>query len=338
MEKVFFKKIDSSQKTKEILEAAKEILSKLDSGFKGKIPLKVHFGESGCTTYVKSENYQGIIDYLNKQGAKPFYTDTNVLYRGERMNRDTHIALAEQHGFTNAPIEIADGVMGEAKVAVPIKGKWFDTCSVGKVIADSKQMVVLAHFKGHMLAGFGGAIKQLGMGCASREGKLAMHAQAKPFINPIACTKCMVCVENCPVDACVITKIPHIDKNKCVGCAVCIAVCDAGAVKINWLSTSRGEFLEKLAEYALAAQKGKKVSYINFVFDITKGCDCEGHSQKPIMADLGVLGSTDPVALDKACFDLLSERKGKKVFGGEHVFEYAEKIGLGSTKYELVEL
>lgn len=188
------------------------------------------------------------------------------------------------------------------------------------------------------MAGFGGAIKQLAMGCASRGGKLDMHSKSKPFINPIACKKCMTCVANCPTDACIIGKIPHIDKKKCIGCATCIAVCPYGAVKINWASTLPKTFYEKLAEYAFAAQKDKKVAYINFVFNITKHCDCDGSVMEPIAKDVGVMCSSDPVALDKACLDKVHEMEGKKLFRGDHTLEYAQSIGLGKTDYILEEI
>ncbi|MEI7961610.1 MAG: DUF362 domain-containing protein, partial [archaeon] len=197
---------------------------------------------------------------------------------------------------------------------------------------------VLAHFKGHMLAGFGGAIKQLSMGCAARAGKLAMHSKARPIINPLKCKKCMTCVKHCPTEACIISTIPHIDKKKCIGCAMCIAVCPYDAVGANWINTLPNEFNEKLAEYAYAAQKGKKVIYINFAVNITKECDCFGTPQKTIAADIGVLASTDPVALDKVCLDLLRKKEGKKLFNGDKTLEYAEKIGLGNTNYELIEI
>lgn len=335
---VYFKKIDSYSNTKTISDSAKEIFDKLNPDFKGEVPLKIHFGEKGCETYIEQKNFLGIIDSLKQKKCKPFFTDTNVLYKGERTTRKSHIALAKQHGFTMLPIKIADGNQGEEETKIIINKKWFKKCSIGKIIADSNQMVVVAHFKGHIMAGFGGAIKQLGMGCASRQGKLAMHSHSKPIINPLACKKCLICTQHCPVDACIISKIPHIDGSKCIGCATCIAVCPHNAVKVNWISTGKKEFVEKIAEYAFAAQKNKQVVYINFVLNITKGCDCHDYKQKPIYKDFGIFGSVDPVALDKACFDLLSLRENKKVFKGEQIFDYAEQIGLGSKEYKLVEL
>ena len=335
---VYISRIDSYSKTDQINKMSKKLIAKVDPGFNGEIPLKVHFGEKGNITYIKPENFQGIIKYLKEKKCKPFYTDTNVLYRGERMTRDKHIKLAKEHGFTDLEVRIADGEHGEERELIEINKKHYKKCKIGKLIADSEQMLVIAHFKGHIMAGFGGSIKQLAMGCASRGGKLDMHSNSKPFINPIACKKCMTCVENCPTDACIITKIPHIDKKKCVGCATCIAVCPHGAVKINWASTLPKTFYEKLAEYALAAQKGKKVAYINFVFNITKHCDCDGSPMEPIAKDVGILASNDPVALDKACLDVVRENERKKMFRGDHTIAYAQETGLGNSEYNLEEI
>jgi uncharacterized Fe-S center protein len=352
MTKVYFSKIDSYSKTKEIQNAVLELFKKIQTenkiiNFSKPIPIKVHFGEDKNITYIQPKNFETLISYLKKNSKSKkennvFYAETNVLYRGKRTTKDSHLALAKEHGFTQLPIQIADGEMGENYVEVNIedaKPKHFKECKIGKVIFDSKQLIVLAHFKGHGLAGFGGALKQLSMGCAARGGKLAMHAQSKPIINPLECKKCHTCSKNCPVDACIIDNIvPHIDYSKCIGCAKCIAVCPYGAVKINWASTLPNDFYEKLAEYAYAAQKGKKVVYINFMFNITKECDCIGSPQKVIAKDIGVLASIDPVALDTACRDLLYKNEKKKLFGGEHALEHAEKLGMGKQKYELIEL
>ncbi|MFA5357549.1 MAG: DUF362 domain-containing protein [archaeon] len=342
MPKVYLKKIDSYSKTKEISSSAAELLEKVaqENGikFRGEIPIKVHFGERGNATFIGAENFKALAEQVKKSGAIPFFTDTNVLYKGERIKEETHIALAKKHNFDYLPIKIADGKTGDDFKEVEINKKHFKKCRIGKKIADANQMIVLAHFKGHMLAGFGGALKQLGMGCASRAGKLAMHSNSKPALNPLKCKKCKLCVQSCPSDAIIIDIIPRIDSNKCTGCAKCIAVCPNGAMNINWLSILPNTFTEKLAEYAYAAQKDKEVIYINFVLNITKDCDCMGHKMKPIYKDLGVLASTDAVALDKACFDLLSEQEGKKVFGGEHVFDYAEENGLGKKEYTLIKI
>ena len=336
---VYFKGIDSIDKTDEIIVASKEILKEIAEKegieFDKRTGLKVHFGEKGNVTYIKSENYTGIIDFLKDKGVDPFYIETNVLYRGERTRRDDHIKLAKEHGFTQIPVEIADGEHGEDFEMVPVAGKHFKECFIGKKIADLDSMVVLSHFKGHMLAGFGGSIKQLAMGCASRGGKLAQHADSKPFINPLKCKKCDTCIKHCPVDAIKPGFIYRIIKSKCIGCASCIAVCPYNATSMNLfgaISSITKKFLERLAEYAFAASKEKEIVYFNFVFNITKSCDCEGKKMKPFTGDLGILASTDPVAVDRASIDLLEEREGKKLFKGKHTLDYAEKIGLGRNE------
>ncbi|MCX6800685.1 MAG: DUF362 domain-containing protein [Candidatus Diapherotrites archaeon] len=342
MEKVYLKKIDSYSKTSEISAAAAELLEKVEeeSGikFRGKVPIKVHFGEEGNITFIGAENFGGIAEHLKKSGARPFFTDTNVLYKSERTTEESHIALAKKHGFGYLPIKIADGKMGEAFEEVEINKNHFKKCKIGKVIADTKQMVVLAHFKGHMETGFGGALKQLGMGCAARTGKLEMHANSKPTLNPLKCKKCKTCTKSCPTDAIIIGLVPRIDYKKCTGCAACIAVCPNRAMGVNWLSITPSKFMEKMAEYAYAAQRGKEAAYINFIFNVTDNCDCIKHKMKPVYSDLGVLASKDPVALDGACLDLLAKKEGRKFLFGGHIFDYAEKIGLGKKEYEIIEI
>jgi hypothetical protein len=345
--KVYFTPINSYKNTIAISNAAQTLLEKIveekNIKLEKNIALKVHFGEKGNVTYIKSENYEGIIDYLKEKKCAPSYIETNVLYKGERTFSHTHTKIAKEHGFTQLPIIIADGDHGENYTEIKINQKHFESCKIGTEFVKRKQLIVLAHFKGHILAGFGGAIKQLSMGCAARGGKLAMHAQSKPIINPLACKKCLTCTKHCPTDACIISKIPHIDYKKCIGCANCIAVCPHDAVKINWASTLPKEFHEKLAEYALAAtldENGnkKELIFVNFVFNITKHCDCDGSKMDTIAKDIGVLASTDPVALDKACLDMLRKNENKKLFSGDHTLDYAKKIGLGTTKYELIEI
>ena len=208
-----------------------------------------------------------------------------------------------------------------------------------KEIANKKQLIVLSHFKGHVLAGFGGAIKQLGMGCASRGGKLAQHSNSVPKVNFFKCKGCSACAKKCPQNAITVSKKAKINKDECIGCASCMAICPHEAIYHSWLGSMTKSFNERLAEYAYAAAKGKNNIYITFAFNITKNCDCEGHNMKPITKDIGVFASTDPVAIDKACLDVLDKNSGKVVFKrGRYTLDYAEKIGLGSKKYELVQI
>jgi len=340
---VYFIPISNYSETENISNGAKELLKRIvkdeDIHLEKKIPLKVHFGEKGNLTFIKSVNYEGIIDYLKENGNEPFFIETNVLYRGQRTSKKNHIKLALKHGFTQIPIVIADGDIGEDYEEVEIKMKNLDSCKIAKEISKQRQMIVLSHFKGHIGAGFGGAIKQLGMGCAARGGKLEQHANTVPIINFLQCKKCKKCVQKCPSDAINIGLFSRINKQKCIGCAACISVCPQGSIKINWIGTISKKFYERMAEYAYAAQKAKQNIYISFALNITKNCDCEGHGMKPFVRDLGIFASTDPVAIDMACLDKLSEREDRTVFRrGRYILEYSERIGLGKKEYNLIEI
>lgn len=343
MEKVYFKPIDSYLKTDEINKGVYELLEtiveKEDIKLENFIPLKVHFGEKGNTTYIKPDNFKGIVNFLADRSIESAYTETNVLYKGERTTSENHIKLAREHGFTDLPIVIADGDHGENYKEVEINRKHFTHCKIGGEIANKEQIIVISHFKGHMLAGFGGAIKQLGMGCAARGGKLAQHSNSIPKVNTLKCKGCKMCYNNCPENAIIMTKKAKINKDKCVGCASCMTVCPFSAISNNWLASISKSFNERLAEYAYAAHKDKRNIYITFAFNITKKCDCDGHPMKTIAKDIGIFASKDPVAIDKACLDVLDKNEGRTVFKkGRYTLDYAESIGLGSTKYELIQL
>ncbi len=346
MSNVYYTKVDSSTSVDKVNAICRELLDRIVVEEKiileKDIPLKVHFGEPGNVTFIKAENYNGIIDYLESKEIKTSFMETTVLYGGQRFKKDVHLKTAEVHGFTRIPVIIADGDHGEAYTDVEVNLKHFDKCKVGKEFSNYSQMLVVAHFKGHGLAGFGGAIKQLSMGHASKGGKLAMHMGIKPQITSRKCTQCHLCQKNCAEDAITITeKKSFIDHDKCVGCGACLAVCPSKAVSImNLTGVSQAlkgnDFRERVVEYAYAAQKSKNNIYINYVMNITSGCDCVGKKMKLLMDDIGIYISTDPVALDKACYDIVAE-KGKK-FKGSNTFGYAEKIGLGTTKYVLKEV
>ena len=343
MNNVYFKAIDSISKTEEISDAASKLLEKLvkeeQISLEKFIPLKVHFGEKGNNTYIKPENFAGIINYLKEKNIDSAFIETNALYKGKRTTKEDHLKLAEEHGFTAIPVIIADGEHGEDFEDIEINKKHFNKCKIGKEIANKKQLIVISHFKGHALAGFGGAIKQLGMGCASKGGKLAQHTNSVPKISFFKCKACNACAQRCPVDAITVDKKAKIDKDKCIGCASCMAICPYGAISNSWLESFFKSFKEKLAEYAYAAAKDKNNIYITFAFNITKNCDCEGHNMKPIVNDVGVFASTDPVAIDKACLDVIDKNNGKTVFRkGRNTLDYAEKIGLGIKQYKLIEI
>lgn len=343
---VYYKKIDGKTDIGTIQAITKELLDTIiereQITLEKRIPLKVHFGEHKNITYIKPENYFGIIDYLHERNISSCYMETSVLYGGKRYKRELHEKTARDHGFTQLPVVIADGDHGENYAEVEINKKHFKSFKIGKAFLDYNQIIVLTHFKGHIIAGFGGAIKQLSMGHAAKGGKLAMHAGEKPHIVKRKCKQCNLCKTRCNMDALMISKKSYIDHTKCVGCGACVAICPHNAVSIfSFKSIVKflgigNPFLEKLAEGAYAAQKGKKNIYINFAKNITRGCDCEGRKMKPCMDDFGIFISTDPVAIDKACYDMAKER-GKE-FRGHKVFVHAEDIGLGTTHYTLVEL
>lgn len=303
------------------------------------IPLKVHFGERGNTTFVKPEYCNGIIDYIQNQNNKAYFIETNILYGGERTKKETHIKLAREHGFTRIPIIIADGGKGEDYYQVEINKKHFAKCKLGKEFSKYSQVIVVSHFTGQMLAGLAGAIKNLAMGFASRGGKLAQHAKViKPRIKNRARDKCGLCEKRCAVNAITIGKESYIDYEKCISCAACNAICPKRAIKIilwrSVLNIFGSPFRERLAEGAYAAQKDKKIIYVTFAINITRECDCDPKTMKPIVQDIGILASTDPVAIDQACYDMVKE-SGKKL-RGHYMLKYAEEIGMGSRNYQIV--
>ena len=310
--------------------------------------VKLHFGEKGNTAFLRPIYVRKAVEEVTAAGGKPFLTDTNTLYLGGRSNAVDHLRTAVTNGFAyavaDAPIVIADGLRGESAVRVPVEGRIFSEVSIGAAIANADAMVVLTHFKGHELSGFGGAIKNLGMGCASRAGKLAQHSTVSPFVDPDACTGCGTCVAHCPSGA--ISVIPEkalVDPKACIGCADCIVVCPAHAVMIDW-NEAAPTVQKKMVEHALGALDGKRDStlFLTFVTQVSPYCDCYGNSDRPIAPDVGILASADPVAIDQACADLVLKAAGRDVFRETHPsidwtiqLAYGEELGLGSRKYEL---
>ena len=342
---VYWHSMENGTDTETIQRISRRVLETMieeeHSTLSPRIPLKVHFGEAGKVTYVRPENYDGVIDLLEERGVEPCFMETSVLYGGQRYRSDVHEKTAREHGFSRLPIVFADGEAGEYYTDVEINQKHFETFKVGGAFADYDQVLVLAHFKGHMLAGFGGAIKQLSMGCAAKGGKLAMHSGVKPQISNRKCKRCKVCQTRCHEDALVIEEgRSTIDHDKCVGCGACMAICPHKAISVmtarsvlNMVSGMGGSFGERLAEGAYAAQLGKRNLYMNYAMNITRGCDCEGRKMTPVMDDFGIFASTDPVAIDKACCDKAAER-GRR-FRGQRMLAYAQRIGMGSQTYAL---
>ncbi len=346
MVNVYWRSFNGDNSVENVNKISRRLLEifveKENCSLESEIPLKVHFGEKGNHTFIKSENYESIIGFLNQKDIKTCYIETSVMYGGQRHRRDLHIKTAKEHGFTQLPIVIADGEQGEAFQEVRIDKKHFQMCKLGAEFSKYNQLIVLSHFKGHTLAGFGGAIKQLSMGMASKGGKMAMHMGMKPHIINSKCKRCNLCKTRCNEDAITIGKKSFIDHTKCVGCGACVSICPHKAVSIISLKGITrmigigNNFKEKLVEYAFAAHNSRKNIYINFVMNVTRGCDCEPRKMKPIMDDIGIFISSDPVAIDRACLDEIKKRG--KSFRGTQQLQYAEKIGLGNTKYNLIEL
>lgn len=328
-------------------EAGKIVLQALLDHFKlsfePEVPIKLHFGEKGNHTYLKPEIYDPLINLLEDNGAKSCFIETSVLYGGERFEASRHAALAHAHGFTRLPVVIADGEKGECSISLPVNnGKHFTSAAVAEKLANARQVLVVSHFKGHILAGFGGALKQLSMGFASKGGKMAMHLSVKPHIKPRKCRKCKLCITRCNAKAIETGEKFFINPDKCVGCGACFAICPHKAISIfsfsglkNMLFGNR-YFREKLAEYAQVSHVGKKNIYLSFAVDISPGCDCEPRRMSSCIPDIGVFASLDPVAVDAACYDAAASA-GKR-FRGKEQLEYAQKIGVGSTDYKIIEV
>lgn len=339
------------------------------------VAIKIHFGEYGNMAYIRP-NYAGVIVKMIKDlGGKPFLTDSNTLYTGSRSNAYDHLQTAGLNGFnrivTGCDCIIADGLRGNDERIVDIGGKYCPQPKIGAAIAEADVIVSMTHFKGHEQAGFGGTLKNLGMGSGSVAGKEDMHSTAQPKINTDNCIGCRICEKHCAHDAVhVVDRKAVINYDNCVGCGQCVAVCGQNAAVMG--SEESGKVLNyKIAEYAKAVLKDKPSIHISFIMNVSPECDCWGHNDAAIVPDLGIAASLDPVALDQACADLvakapvlqtsnaLSEKccchdHGHQDHCHEEVddkfkvlhpdtnwqsgLEYGEKIGLGSREYELVRI
>ncbi len=314
------------------------------------VALKIHFGEKNNTGHIKPRWLTGIIDEVLKRSQKAFLSDSNTLYVGQRSNSVDHIRLAWEHGFTpevvKIPVIIADGLVGSEKAEVKVEGQRIKSSRIASAFLHSEAMLCLSHVTGHVQSGVGAAIKNLGMGCASRAGKLDQHSVVHPRVNSKQCRNCGVCIRYCPAAAIVLAEnYVLIDDEKCIGCGECLVVCKYGAVKMKWDEDSR-RLQEKMAEYALSVKSHfkDKICFLNFILQVTKDCDCMAKNQPAIVDDVGIVGSVDPVAVDRASIDLVLKTAGRDAFRqGYNIdwsvqLEYGEKIGLGSQKYQLVEL
>jgi len=372
---VYFANLGAGGKT--ILDKLSILLDRTD--LKGKIrekdlvAIKLHFGEVGNTAFVRPIFLRRVVERVKEWQGKPFLTDTNTLYRGMRQEAISHLTTAYQHGFAysviDAPILIADGLRGNSAVNVRIDRPLFKTVSIARDIHMADALIGVTHFKGHELSGFAGTLKNLGMGCASREGKLSQHSNISPQVKEKTCNGCKRCLTSCAYDAILVrslergvekkSMVASIDPKKCVGCGECILTCPTGAVQIQWNETIP-LFQKKMVEYAYGAVHNKKgkALYLNFLTQISPACDCYGYSDTPIVNDVGILASEDPVAIDQASVDLVNQQSGnhasklpKNWENGEDKFRalypevdwsiqlsYAEEIGLGTREYELIKV
>lgn len=354
MSKVFFIEASAKESGESLEKKTTALFEKagLQQVFRPKeiVALKLHVGEPGTKTFVKPSIAAALVECIKKTGARPFLTDTAVLYSSPRATGVGHVQVAEQHGFTlsavGAPFIPADGILGKDDVMIPIYGKHFEEVAVAAAIAQSRSMLVLSHATGHLGTGFGAAIKNLGMGCSSRKAKLSQHHGQAPNINAKACTACGTCAASCPSDAITVNSFAVIDKELCIGCGECIAVCCEDAVTFDWDVMGR-ELEERIVEHALGTVRALsgRVVYVTAAMDITKDCDCIGLDQPPLLSDIGILASVNPTALDKAVYDLIKERAGQTLesmsypkLDGSFQMIYAESVGLGSSSYELIKI
>jgi len=337
--------------------------------------VKIHFGERGNTAFIRPLLVRPVLDAVKKAGGKPFLTDASTLYVGTRGNAVDHLTTAFMNGFAfsvlDAPLIIADGIDGRDEVAVPMKLKHTREAFIASGIARADSLISLAHFKLHEMSGFGGAIKNVGMGSASRRGKMAQHSEVCPRLAPEKCIGCGVCRDQCAHGAISLVprpteiprpmpeakKVARIDEERCVGCAGCIHACPQGALGIDWAS-DLPRFMERMVDYTAATLKGKEKRslFLNFLTQISPACDCYPYADAPIVGDIGILASMDPVAIDQASMDLVNAQpplqssclkdsphahhdKVRAVYPNidwEHQLRYAEEIGLGTRSYELI--
>lgn len=332
------------------------------------VAIKMHFGELGNLGFLRPNYAKAVADMVKAQGGSPFLTDCNTLYVGSRKNALEHLYCAWENGFTpmtvGCPILIGDGLKGTDDVQVPVaNGEYVKQAKIGRAVMDADVLISLTHFKGHEMAGFGGAIKNIGMGCGSRAGKKEMHCNGKPTIHADACRGCRLCQKECANDALHFdeeTRKMHLDDSRCVGCGRCIGACNFDAIEFsNWAAVK--EMNCRMAEYTKAVLDGRPSFHISLVVDVTPCCDCHSENDAAILPNIGMFASFDPLALDQACVDAclkaqplpgtqLTDRMAEPDFHDHHdhfenttpdaeyksCLAHSEKIGIGSRAYELV--
>lgn len=332
------------------------------------VAIKMHFGELGNLSYLRPNYAKAVADVVKECGGKPFLTDCNTLYPGSRKNALEHLDCANINGFntitTGCQIIIGDGLRGTDDITVPVRnGEYCKEAYIGRAVMDADIFISLTHFKGHESTGFGGAIKNIGMGCGSRAGKMQQHNSGKPIVHDDLCRGCRRCAKECGSDANAYENGKAvINQDICKGCGRCIGACAFDAIENqNW---DANEILgRKMAEYSQAVCDGRPTFHISLVRDISPNCDCHGENDAPILPDVGIFASFDPVALDQACVDAclhatpmpnsqLSDNLADPHWHHHHdnfldsnpnvrwkeTLEHAEKIGLGTREYELINM
>lgn len=329
------------------------------------VAITVHFGERGGSSFVRPLFLRRLVEKVKQAGGRPFLTDSNTLYKGGRRDAVAHIQTAIENGFSyatlEAPIIIADGLTGFEQVEIDVNLKHFEKVKISSTIYWADSLLSVAHAKGHVLYGFAGTLKKVGMGLGSRAGKQLMHADMVPLIDPQVCQGCGICAQWCPMEAITLLetegkRLAQVDLERCQGCAECLAACLKDAVKVSWEGSAQS-VQEKTVEYFYGAVKDKKgkVGYINFAMDICPHCDCFSRSDASIVPDVGILASDDPVALDQATVDLINEQPtiansdiepSKRDMADKFralypevdwtwQLRYAEELGLGQRTYRI---
>lgn len=360
MSKVYFTNFETHDEISVLLKLKKLLKS---SGFEQMdfknqdVALKIHFGEPGNIAYLRPNFSKVVADYIKELGGRPFLTDANTLYVGRRNHGLAHLEAAYENGYnpftTGCHIIIADGLKGTDDVEIPIHGEYVENAKIGRAIMDADIFISLNHFKGHMMAGFGGALKNIGMGSGSRRGKMEMHNAGKPVIDENTCIGCQKCSKHCNQYAIEYqeNRKATINHEKCVGCGRCIGVCPVEAIHTND-DEALDIMNKKIAEYTKAVIQNRPHFHVNFVMDVSPGCDCHNQNNIPIVNNIGIFASFDPVALDQACVDAVNKmpllREVKET--GDHFKDihpnsdyqagllHAEKIGIGTREYEIIEV
>ena len=330
--------------------------------------IKMHFGELGNISFLRPNYAKAVADVVKELGGHPFLTDCNTLYPGSRKNALEHLYCAWENGFTpltvGCPILIGDGLKGTDDIAVPVRGgEYIQEAKIGRAIMDADVFISLTHFKGHEMTGFGGAIKNIGMGCGSRAGKKDQHNDGKPSIDPEKCRGCRRCQQECANHGLVFdegSKKMRVDQNNCVGCGRCLGSCNFDAIAFD-SSAALSDLNCRMAEYTKAVVDGRPCFHISLVVDVSPNCDCHCENDVPILPNIGMFASFDPLALDQACVDAcmaatplpgsqLAKNMAKSDFVDHHdhftnstpesewrtCLEHAEKIGLGTREYDLI--